>query len=502
MSTKKFTLSSRLASLPSATTIVSYADLPEEKRKKQARIAISLEKTSDTVGFLHAVLLELDGLYFLVAGPSGVGKSTLADSLHSIAGAGNLSSDWVAVEKLGDKLYASDLNYAPEIRHTAPCYISGIIFLAKKDIFFRDAFVPNDSEFGAYVASCFDDMNDDQVAWLSQFWLRNQSAISFYCVLPTLPHEPSYVAETLLVIMQRTRPVDSPLDVGVIGIGAIGTALSNELGKVPMINHIHLYNRSKEKALGLAIDLNHALYNDRNDIFISHDSALDLFRRSSIVFISFRETDSSQSIEGVPERWKRLKQHSVIIRHYAQIAATAGFTGTVFVITNPVDYLSYDFYEASQTEERSQRTFQVYGIGLEADIARAVFYAKRFAPNLQSRDVSIFGNHSDDFSLHVPLADKDDKAVTELVKGASEEVRSHNIRTIYGPVAAIMRTFNAFIGDQSAYLTAIQEKTYIGRRIQFKFGLPMLPESIKLKKYDVLVAKNRRNIAAYHKIIT
>ena len=93
---------------------VAYPSLEEDvgpDEKKALRVRMSLEKTDDTMGFMHGVLVEsLQGNYIL-SGGSGSGKSTYAEALCEHGKNGSIqASDWVAVENKNGALYASDLN--------------------------------------------------------------------------------------------------------------------------------------------------------------------------------------------------------------------------------------------------------------------------------------------------------------------------------------------------------------------------------------------------------
>jgi malate/lactate dehydrogenase len=502
---RRFTFRTRLNAFKGDTvTLLPSENMPEDKIKKQARIIVSERHASTTVGFMHAVLLAIGDEHFLLAGPSGVGKSTLAESIVTSIGARIVANDWVAVEREADGFYASDLNYKKSIIHADRCRLGGVIFVTKTDELMRDAYVPDDKEFNRHVRDLFDGVPTTTVQTLSRFWIKNRRNLPFYCVLPARNKNIAYVTQSLIMILQRLRPKDTPLQVGIVGIGAVGVALANELGKQPLIQKVHLYNRSKQAVSGLSIDLNQALYQGKSDIYVAHDSVEDLFRRSSVVFLAFRETNSVQPETGMPERWKRVRPHTEMVKHYAAIAAKVGYTGTVFMITNPVDFLTYVYLQSSQeVVGTAQRTFQAYGIGLEGDVARAIFYGRHYAPQLTSPDVTMYGSHADDLSLSIALPLKQLADLTDSVMGASSEVRSHDIRTVFGPVAATMRSFNAFLESGSAHVSLVQQNVYIGRKVTFKFGLPMLDTISKnhAAAYQTLVQGNIDKLAKFKGIL-
>lgn len=496
------TLHTRLANTETVTVEVQApANALDEKVKKQARIQVSTTHASDTLGFLHAAMIMIGDRYFLLAGPSGVGKTTLAENLGQEVRI--IANDWVAVEKEGDVFYASDVNYADKFAHNSRCRLSGIFFLTQSDGLRRDAFVPSPEQYDSLLAELFDAMPVSSARHLSKFWTQNREALPFYCVIPTRDRPVEYVARTFMLLLQRMQPRDSLLEVGVIGVGAVGVMLASELGHVPMVDRVHLYNRSRQAVAGLALDLNQALYGGKNDLYIAHDTVEDLFRRASVVFITFRDKAAQDIQHDEPERWRRVVSHAAAIRQYADIAARVGFTGTVFVITNPVDFLTYAYYQTSQDMSGTpQRSFQVYGIGLEGDMARAIFYGRQYLPSLATSDIALYGNHADEVQFQAPLSEEQLSLLADQVSGASSEVRSHDIRTVFGPVAAAMRTFQAYLHDGETHVSLVQSDAFMGCRASFRFGLPSVDSDVtQSAAYGLLMTKNKKKIAQYQYLL-
>lgn len=504
MATREFELSTRLAPLKNIKVVVSAPkSLAEEQWKKRARVAVSQKHTSKKIGFMHAVMIEVGGEYFLLAGGSGMGKSTLAHSVLKQVRGSIAANDWVAVERVKDSFYASDVNFRESIAHKTRCKLRGIVFITRKDSLKRDIHVPNNGEFNNCLAQAFDGIPDDTVSTLSSFWIANKDALPFYC---TLSREKgiTYTTNSLITALKRLRPVDAPIQVGVIGIGSVGIALANELGRYNLVQNVHLYNRTKQAVSGLAMDLNQSLKNGRSDVYIAHDSVKDLFRRSSVVFLTYREKDSPVKNSSLPERWGRVDAHAKIMHEYAKLAAQAGFSGTTFVVTNPVDFLTFAFYKSSQKMSgEPQRTFQVYGVGLEGDLARAIFYGRNYDPSLTANDIRVYGNHADNFILDAPLNDADLASLHSQVIDASREVRSHAIRTVFGPVAAAIRSFEAYLQDGSTHLSVIQEGAYIGRKLTFKFSLPCFePISPNAQTdYEQIISSNKQRLKEFRNLV-
>lgn len=496
-----FTFVTTLRNMPQADVTVAVNGLPADKVKKQARVAVSAQHTSPSLGFLHANLVQLDGKYFLFAGPSGVGKTTYASALGARP-EDILANDWVAVEYSNGDFYASDLNEAHAMRHQQRCPIDGILFLTGNDETGRDAFAPDIAEYTALLDETFDgeDITPQTSTQLQSFWLGAYAQLPFVAAIPARRHDQQYTTGTIKHLISRLE-TPHQLNVGVIGTGALGSELAYQLGLQPFIERVYMYNRNAEKAKGYALDMNQALPNSENGrVFVATSQAETIFKQSSVVFLVFRD-QSSTLLSNMPERWQRLQSHLKTIRHYAEIAARTDFRGTVFVVTNPVDILTYAFHEATKIDGSGLRTYQAYGIGLEVDMARTLHFARRLDFPLTEDDLTIFGNHSDHLEITTPLPAKQQAQLLQATQGASAEIRAHGPRTVYGPVAAAIRTIRAYANNQTTYVTLLQEGAYIGRKINFRYGLPQLADTPPATAYKDLIRQNTETIAANSKLL-
>lgn len=503
MSQRKYTFHTLLKSLPRVEESIYNASNNESETKKTARIRASVRHTSSRLGFIHGALIAIGAENFIIAGPSGIGKSTLAQKILEKVDGRLLANDWVAIERCDDKYYASDLNVKNAIKHHRPVLVSGIIFLCRDSIYHRDAFAPNNQEFAHLLEDLFDDMEKGDVVSLSSFWLSNRESLPMYFAL-NRGYSPEYTAQTLLVVLSRLRPTDTPVQVGIIGVGSVGSALASEMGRYSYVQKVHLYSRSKKKTAGIAIDLNQALRGNREDIYVAHDSVEDLFNRSSVVFLALRVTEGELE-KGVPERWRKVKLHTEAIAKYSEIAAKVDFRGTIFIVTNPVDFLTFAYYKTSQTDsDLAQRTFQVYGVGLEGDLARAVFFGRKQYAGLSLSDIDILGSHADEFEMKIPGLDVKLEDVTKQVIGASKEVRSYAVRTIYGPVAAACRSFEAYLNNSSTHLTLVLQDSYFGCRITFKNSLPIIDSNTAfcVADHQKYIDHNKQKIQIYSRILS
>lgn len=442
--------------------------------KKAARLELSLRLTSETIGFLHASMIQIDGKNYLLAGESGVGKSTYAQALIEHFGGEILANDWVGIERGGDDFFVSDLNLAEQIKHPERCCLDGLIFLTKEDPFQRDAFSPNEEEFACLLTQTFDTATAEELAILKKFWLKNRDSLKQVIAVPTRQKSQAYVAETLNNLIERQKMTYDR--VGVIGLGAIGAELASQLGQMEQIRQVNLYNRTPDKAIGYALDMNQGVV-DKGEVYLAHQDATQVFANSDAVFLCFRDPQGGSVEKNLPERWGKAAAHAAVMAEYARIASVQNFQGTIFVVTNPVDLLTFALYEQSQHQQQSLRTYQVYGVGLELDRARALYYAQQLGFTLKPEQLEIFGNHSDTPILRSPLPEIENNQLQQAVTDASPAIRKYVPRTVYGPVAAVKNALLALSANGDSALTTIQNNSFIGRPIQFEAGLPKFGSS-------------------------
>lgn len=496
--TTSLTFATRLMSLKRATISMPASRSRQNQIKKQARVAISLQYTSPSLGFLHATLACVDSKFFLLAGPSGIGKTTYAEKIRADGiDVRILANDWVGVEREGDQFYVSDLNFPSDLRHKKRCLLAGIIFFTYEDTYGCDIFTPDNKDFTKRLRECFDTSAPEEADLLSSFWLENRSSLPFCCVVPARRKPEEYTAKTVQRVILKVQDSSSDIEVGVIGMGIVGRELAFQLGQLDEVKKVHLFNRSHEKTKGYALDMNHGIPSMNGEMFVPHPVARQIFEQSSVVFLSFRDESVPMSTN-LPERWRRLSAHFEAMKYYSQIACDVDFKGTIFVISNPVDLLTYICHSSYQGVTTGLRTNQVYGIGLELDLARVVSYSRHLTKDLHIDDVILYGNHADTLVLHTNLDDTTNKKLLDLVQGASAEIRAQIPRTVYGPVQAAMRTFQAYIRGYPTHVTVLQESGHIGRKVQFRFQLPVFGETIlNHKEYGAILRDNLRMIEDY-----
>lgn len=471
-----------------------YIETPEElrsaQRKKFARKEISLKFSSEKYGFLHAVLIKHENKYYALAGQSGIGKTTYGNHLNDSSN-GFLANDWIVVEKNESDYYASDLNFAQNL-YGEKVKLEGIIFLSFNDNHHRDAYYPNSTELFQLLDETFDNANKQETKILSKFWLSNISELPFCSVVPARGKTEQFISETITKLISMHNQLMHNVAVGIIGLGSVGSQLASQVAQISYVNNIHLYNRSHSKSVGLALDMNHA-HSDKGELFVAQETMEGVFQKSNVVFLTFRDI-SGLILENVPERWKKISSHLRIMNEISKVIDNSHFNGTIFVVTNPVDFLTYSLYSNSQQGNNALRTFQIYGIGLELDAMRALYCSRQMGLQLGREDIRIFGNHSDTLHLETPLPETENKKLLTLIKNSSREVRKGIERTIYGPANAAERTLRAYLKGNSIHATLIQDFSHIGRLVNFKNNLPQLAtEPENTEEYNQILKNNQQN---------
>jgi malate/lactate dehydrogenase len=490
-----------LSSLPTVAVPAVEAYGNPAQAKKHIRQAVSVRYTTARRGFMHGALVDIDGQSYVLAGASGSGKSGYAHHLGDSLGAETVANDWVALEREGGNFFASGLDWRESLKRSERQPLAGVIFLTMQDTHGRDAFIPNAGEFRQLVGEAFDTANPDELTKLRSFWTTNREALPFHCAVPVRRATEPYTAGTIAQVIGKSR-APQQAEVGIIGVGEVGSALAFQLGQLATVSKVHLFSRSLDRVIGVALDMNQAT---GDDVFVPHASAAEVLAASTATFLTLRVNGQPPTRAGkradLPERWQKLLPNLSAIREIAEAADEVRYEGALFSITNPVDILTYATHSLTQNGRNPLRTYQAYGIGLGVDVSRACFYAKMLDLPLNVDTMLVYGNHSDTVAFETALTNTQNESLVRAVHRASEEVRSHGHRTVYAPVAAAIGAFRAYTEGGAAHLTNVQDGAFIGRQIRFRHGLPMLPEVTFSKVYDKLLASNQAAVDTYRDVL-
>lgn len=498
----KFLLATRLHTLPNQTVSAPPLSSPD-KQKKRARATYSLNFSANNsqYGFLHACLLELaDGRAFLIAGESGAGKTTIAEHISRLYKARILAADWVAIEREGDYLFASDLNLADRLIQNDRMKLSGLIILTADTTDKRDAFSPSSSELQEQLVGVFDDLTRSEAAQLSQFWLDNFQLLSLCSIVPNLQGK---LPDTLVTIddLLRRQTLTSGRDratICIVGTGNIGQTLAYRIAQMERVGAIKLVDSNFTKARGVALDIGHATAG--NKAISAHQTSQQALKGSDIVFYCFRDSrELPPATDKVPERVRRYSAHLAILKTELASLQAAQFRGTIFVVSNPSDMLVYALHLLSQDSSNPLKTYQLYGVGLELDRLRAAYYAKQ--DKLESSGWTVWGSHSTYLAVDTGKTRTTAKIRETLyknVQNASATVRQYTERTTYGPVEAAAQTLEGYLMNRPAHVTLLQHNGFLGGQTHFRGGLPSTLEHSSIPK---LRLHNQKSFEKYGKFM-
>ncbi len=498
----------------SALTKIPYVNIDLDSKlnessdefKKRCRIKIAVENSSNELGFLHACLVTTNFGSVLIAGKSGSGKTTIGEQITShLDGAKITANDWVAVEKEDDAYFASDLNYENKLNHFDRSKIIGIIFLSENDERQRDAYYPNKSEFKNILDNTLDSMSRKNVRLISKFWLHNYENLPFVSAIPNNTNSLKQTYRIIKDILWRYEKLSNHKDnfeIGIVGAGAIGSTLAYKLNDIDTIKKISLYDKTAAKSEGIALDLSHSSCIDPTTEYRAVEKIDTIFNNSHIVFITLRDNSSQNTSNktDVPERMRMLHAHLRSIDKIAETVSRCSFKGIIFMITNPSDILSYALWKKSQKFSHPLKTYQVFGLGMELDKARAIYYHNLYIknPKATAKSLSVYGNHM--ANLKIKQNSTQVKGIIEdEVKDASKKVRAlKGMRTIFGPTSAFLRNTRALLEGGTTTLTAIENNCFIGSEVSFSGGLPN--RSID-EQFESIIEDHRSYLANYDEML-
>ncbi len=149
---------------------------------------------------------------------------------------------------------------------------------------------------------------------------------------------------------------NSRVSIGIIGTGWVGSSVAISTLHTGVAQEVLLYDRREEVAEGEAMDLSHgSSFYPRATVRSVHPR--DMLGCDVVVIAAGRGGTSDES------RLDLLRDNARIIREIA--SEFTEFEGTVVVVTNPVDVLTYEFRRASRLS-----TERVLGTGTMLDTAR------------------------------------------------------------------------------------------------------------------------------------
>ena len=291
----------------------------------------------------------------------------------------------------------------------------------------------------------------------------------------------------------------NPRKAAIIGCGFVGSASAFALIQRGLFTELVLIDANRDKAEGEAMDLSHGLpYIVSMDVYAgSYDDIADC---ALIVIAAGANQKEGQT------RLDLIHQNvSVFDQVIPQIAARP-FEGTLLIVTNPVDVLTYAAFRISGLPAH-----RVMGSGTVLDTARMKYLlGEHLQVDSRSIDAFIIGEHGDSELAvwsganvsGIPLNDFcemrgkfDHKAAMdklyESVRDSAYEIIRRKGATYYGIAMAVARIASAIVRDERAVLPisavlggqydlrelALSIPAIVGRRgVEQILEIPLSPE--------------------------
>ncbi|MFH1895902.1 MAG: hypothetical protein ABH814_00285 [bacterium] len=480
------------------------------KIKVALRMASFINLKSDNLLLLHATMVSTKEINILLVGPTGSGKTTIANFLKKRLNAEILANDFVLCKKTKDGLLASDLNFAQEIKHPNPIPVS-CIFVCDPNPKpgSSDVWLPTKQEFARLTLNSLpNSLQRDLQQRVKAFWNRYDYSLIPVFAINTRKYSADVTFEhAKQIIDQLLEPAElkKQISVAIVGLGQVGTQITSQLIHKDYVKKLYLYNRNQEKQHGIALDFTQAsrIRSPGNGQIIECRGFRQTLKANFLI-LCYREKTQQEAKNPLPaleERMQKAIPHINIIKRWAKEIRKAHYQGTVLIVTNPIEILTWFLYWHSNLDNSDKfdgkglTTNQVYGVGLELDKARAELYV---ANTLHKKvEIAPFLQHGENLYLQIKgknLFQSKHRLIAEATLKASSEIRKHGIRTVYGPAEAAISTLEGILELKTppTYLSLIAGKSFVsGGPVCFNLSIPsaIKMESKELRKHAALWEK-------------
>ncbi|MCM3004684.1 L-lactate dehydrogenase [Priestia koreensis] len=248
--------------------------------------------------------------------------------------------------------------------------------------------------------------------------------------------------------------------VAVIGTGFVGSSYAFSLVNQGLVNELVLIDANKEKALGEALDMNHAVPFG-NPLTISAGDYEDC-KDADVVVI----TAGANQAPG-ETRLDLSEKNIDIFKKIVPAIMESGFSGILMVATNPVDILSYVTWQLSGLPKE-----RVIGSGTILDTARFRYLLSDYF-HIDPRNVHayIIGEHGDTElpvwshaqiggvpiqqflnGVEAPLH-PDMQQLFVNVRDAAYQIINRKGATYYGIAMGLVRLTRAILNNEQSILT-------------------------------------------------
>lgn len=173
--------------------------------------------------------------------------------------------------------------------------------------------------------------------------------------------------------------------VSIIGMGHVGATAGYALLNQGLVNNLILYARTKDKAMGEKLDLEHSLAFLPQAHISATDSFADIAGSDIVVFAAGAAQKPGQT------RLDLLHENLAIVEDIIPKIVESTPNAVIIIVTNPVDILTLKANQISKC-----RHGQIFGSGTMLDTARFRYHLSEFFQvNPRSIHAYILGEHGD-----------------------------------------------------------------------------------------------------------
>ncbi|MYV52213.1 NAD(P)-binding domain-containing protein [Streptomyces sp. SID3212] len=289
--------------------------------------------------------------------------------------------------------------------------------------------------------------------------------------------------------------------VGVVGAGAVGQSVAAALITSGIADRVLVASRTREQAAALAADLDDMRQAAGSSVRPRPCDVAELVTCDAVV-IAVRAAFTN-ALSGDVRMGGAAANAPVIT---ALAGTLSGYTGTVLVVTNPVDLMIRLFAEVSGCT-------RVFGIGSNLDTARyRLALAAVLGVHPRSVRGHVIGEHGDGAVICASATTVGGRAVDVPLGRIHEELRSRPGRiatgigrTRAGPAGAVLSALRKSLAltDGVEELSVRHGDTWLGKRVRFTAGHPMafLPD-LDAREQRRLDATSLRLRDAHHVLRT
>ena len=206
----------------------------------------------------------------------------------------------------------------------------------------------------------------------------------------------------------------------IIGVGNVGATCAYTIVNMGLCDQLCLIDMNKEKAIGEAMDLTHAVHFMNRNMQVYAGGYSDCSDADAIIVTASAPMDTSN------DRLTWLAPSKKVMKSIVSSVMASGFSGIFIVVSNPVDLMTYYIQKRSLFELNS-KSVSAYVMGEHGD-SEMVAWSTATVGGKQLRDV-MEDNRS-------RAGDVDLDRLQEQTKKAGWEIFNRKHNTSYGIAAS------------------------------------------------------------------